>query len=41
MLTISLPTIVIAVFGILFDNREYIVAEKVINKKNQGDRFHI
>jgi hypothetical protein len=33
MVTISIPTFVIAAFGALFEGREYTVAEKVITRK--------
>jgi hypothetical protein len=33
MIIISIPTFVIAAFGILFEGREYVVADKVISRK--------
>jgi hypothetical protein len=33
MVFISIPTFVIAAFGILFEGREYVVADKVISRK--------
>lgn len=33
MTFVSIPTFILAAFGILFDNREYVVAEKVVDRK--------
>lgn len=34
MIFISIPTFVISAFGVLFEGREYVVADKVISRKN-------
>lgn len=41
MIMISIPTFVIAAFGVLFEGREYVVADKVISKKAiEVDEIH-
>lgn len=35
MIFISVPALLIAAFGALFEGREYVVADKVMSKKNE------
>ena len=32
---ISVPALLIAAFGVLFEGRDYVVADKVMSKKNE------
>lgn len=40
MVFISIPTFVIAAFGVLFEGREYVVADKVISRKQVEGEEH-